>query len=172
MLDFMSTVLTEPLYHSELIDGHEVQKPLPKKLHFLIEAFIIVTLARLLPKRFRVGPELNVLCGADRLVPDVSVVDRDARYINGDLADPAILCVEIVSPGQTIANLFDKADRLLRAGTPLCWIIWPERRKAWMYTADDLVEAADTLQALLPDGNTIQVSTAEMWAELDEPAPA
>ena len=29
----MSAVLTEPIYHTELIDGREIQKPLPKNLH-------------------------------------------------------------------------------------------------------------------------------------------
>jgi Uma2 family endonuclease len=163
----MSTVLVQPAYHVELIDGREVQKPLPKKYHFLIESYLIRVLANSLPKHYRVGPELNVLCGLDRLVPDDVVVGRDARYENGDLADPAILCVEIISPGQTLAELFNKADRFLKAGTPLCWIIWPERRKAWMYSADDLEEAKAQLGAVLPDGGVLTVELAAMWSELD-----
>jgi Uma2 family endonuclease len=163
----MSTVLVQSTYHLELIDGREIQKPLPKKYHFLIESYLIRVLANDLPKRYRVGPELNVLCGPDRLVPDVVVVGRDAHYENGDLADPAILCVEIMSPGQTLAELFDKAGRLLKAGTPLCWIIWPERRKVWMYSADDLEEAKTQLRAALPDGSMLVVELAAMWSELD-----
>lgn len=164
----MAAIITEPLYHMELIDGREIQKPLPKKLHFLVETFLILALNRLLPKAYIAGPELNVLCGEDRLVPDLTVVARNARFAGGDLAEPAALCVEIVSPGQTIANMFDKADRIVRAGTPVCWVIWPERRKAWMLSLDDLIEAKDVLEAKLPDGSLLQVQTAEMWAELDE----
>jgi Uma2 family endonuclease len=163
----MSTVLVQPAYHVELIDGREVQKPLPKKYHFLIESYLIRTLAISLSKNYQVGPELNVLCGPDRLVPDVVVVERSARYEEGDLADPAVLCVEILSPGQTVADMFDKAGRILKAGTPLCWIIWPERRKAWMYATDNLEEAKTHLQAALPDGGLIEVELAEMWGELD-----
>ena len=81
----MSTVLVQPAYHLELIDGREVQKPLPKRYHFLIESYLIHTIANSLPSRYRVGPELNVLCGPDRLVPDVVVVERSARYQNDDL---------------------------------------------------------------------------------------
>ena len=163
----MSTVLVQPAYHLELIDGREVQKPLPKRYHFLIESYLIHTIANSLPSRYRVGPELNVLCGPDRLVPDVVVVERSARYQNDDLADPAILCVEIISPGQTLAELFDKANRFIKAGTPLCWIIWPERRKAWMYSDDDLEEAKTQLRAALPDGGVLAIDLAAMWQELD-----
>ena len=34
----MSTVLTGTAYHSELIDGREVEKPLPKLLHARIQS--------------------------------------------------------------------------------------------------------------------------------------
>ncbi len=163
----MSTVQTEPIYHLERIDGREIQKPLPKKLHFLIERYLVIVLSRDLPKRYVAGPELNVLCGEDRLVPDVSVVERNARYEDGDLADPPLLAVEILSPGQTLGQMFGKADRLLRAGAPVCWVIWPERRQAWMYSSDLLIEAKETLTASLSDGSHLEISLAEMWAELD-----
>jgi Uma2 family endonuclease len=163
----MSTVLTEPAYHLERIDGREIQKPLPKKLHFLIERYLVIVLSRDLSRRYVAGPELNVLCGEDRLVPDVSVVERNARYENGDLADPPQIAVEILSPGQTVGQLFDKADRLVRAGAPVSWVIWPERRQAWMYSAHEMIEAKESLAASLSDGSRVEVNLAEMWAELD-----
>lgn len=163
----MSTVITEPAYHLERIDGHEIQKPLPKKLHALIERYLILALSRDLPKRYLAAPELNVLCGEDRLVPDVSVVERDARYEDGDLADPPQLAIEIMSPGQTVGQLFDKAERLVRADCPVCWVIWPERRQAWMYSTNRMMEATEILAASLSDDSRIEVNLAEMWAELD-----
>jgi hypothetical protein len=63
--------------------------------------------------------------------------------------------------------LFDKADRLVRSGCPVCWVIWPERRQAWMYSADHMMEATQSLTASLSDGGRIEVNLAEMWAELD-----
>lgn len=163
----MSTVLFQPAYHVELIDGCEMQKPLPNKKHFLIQSYLVWRLRNDLPTCYRAGSELDVLCGTDRLVPDVVVVEQSARYQNDDLADPAILCVEIISPGQRLAELFDKADSFLKAGTPLCWIIWPERRKAWMYSVDDLEEAKTHLRATLPEGGNVEVELAAMWSELD-----
>ncbi len=163
----MSAVLTEPIYHTELIDGHEIQKPLPKNLHAFAESYLIGFFHQILPKKYRVMSELNVLCDPDRLVPDTTVAFRNARYQNGDLADPAVLCVEILSPGKTVGDLFDKADRILKAGTPLCWIIWPERRKAWMYSLKDLSEATEILSVVLDESNRVDVSVSEMWRELE-----
>jgi Uma2 family endonuclease len=164
----MSTVLTQPEYHVELIDGKEIQKALPKKLHAIIESYLIVALgAGLSKQKYGVMPELNVLCGEDRLVPDITVARRHAKYRDGDLADPALLCIEIFSPGQTFSALLDRAERLLKAGTPACWLIWPERRQAWKYTAENLREATEVLSASLGDEDSIEITVAEMWAELD-----
>ena len=55
--------LTEPLYHVELIDGREVQKPLPKKLHVLLRRYLIVALSLELPANYLALPELNLLTG-------------------------------------------------------------------------------------------------------------
>jgi Uma2 family endonuclease len=131
----MSTTLIDPVYHFERINGRDVRRPSPKKLHAFIQAYLMRVLSASMLSNARVLFELNVLCGDDRIVPAVIVVPHNARYIEGDLADPAILAVEIISPRQSLSNLMDKAERLLKAGTPMCWIIWPERRQAWMYNA-------------------------------------
>lgn len=163
----MGTVAIEPLYHSEFIDGREVQKPLPKKLHALIQKFLLLALNRDLPSMYEVLPELNVLCGQDRLVPDLTVASRDARYIEGDLADPAAFVVEILSPGQSLSDLIGKADRIVRSGTPLCWVFWGEARRAWMYTSSDMEEAREVISASLPGSNRLDVRLDELWEQLD-----
>lgn len=109
---------------------------------------------------------MNVLCGAVRLVPDVVIVGRSARYEDGDLAEPPILAIEIMSPGQTLSNIVDRCERLHKAGTPQCWVIWPERRQVWMFTPVSLEAAKENLTASLGEGS-IEVSLAEIWAELD-----
>jgi Uma2 family endonuclease len=83
----MSAVVSKPQYHVELIDGCEIEKPLPKKLHVFIQRFLILALARELPAQYRALPELNVLTGGrtadgrrEYVVPDVVVVPRGAPY--------------------------------------------------------------------------------------------
>lgn len=166
----MSVVTTGPVYHRELIDGREIEKPLPKKLHFLVQRFLLLLLSRELPSRYLAGPELNILTGGkitdgrrEYIVPDLVVIERSARFEDGDLAEPPLWAVEILSPGHTIGDLFIRAERLLKLGCPLVWVIWPEKRKAWEYTPGDLQEAGSTLTA----SNQIQVPLSQMWADLD-----
>ncbi len=162
----MSTVVVEPAYHTELIDGHEIEKPLPKNLHAFIQTFLAAAFSTRLPRRYRAATELNVLCGPDRVVPDITVMERSARYENGDLADPPTLVVEIMSPGQTLSDLLDRCERLQKAGTPQCWLIWPEKRQAWTYAPGSFHEATEILTVSL-DQTVIEISLTEMWSELD-----
>ncbi len=159
--------------HFELIDGRGIQKPLPKNLHAFIQTYLSFYFRANLPAFLRAGSELNVLCGNDRMIPDITVMRRDAQFRDGDLADPPLLVIEILSPGQLVGDLFSKADRLLQAGTRTCWIIWPENRSAWIYSLSGLSEAKETLTADLIDdhgvtASFIQIPTSQMWAELDD----
>lgn len=150
----------------ELIDGREVQKHLPSRLHAVVETFLLVALARDVPRMYEVLPELNVWCGYDRLVPDLAVARRDARYENGDLVDAAVFAVEILSPSQRLPDLLDKADRIVRAGTRMCWVFWPEVRRAWMYTLEDMIETRQVISAPLGEGDQIEISLEELWSQL------
>ncbi len=163
-------------YHVALIGGREIEKPSPKKLHSLIERYLILALSRLLPARYIVAPELNILTGGrtadgrrEYVVPDLVVVDRQARYEDGDLAEPPLWAVEILSPGQTIGDLFIRAERLLKLGTPLVWVIWPERRKAWEYSARaaSLFELEESTKTLVGTGVEMEIRLDEMWADMD-----
>lgn len=172
----MSAVgLEPPTYHRELIDGREIQKPVPKKLHTFIQVFLIQWLSNNLPRGYRIASELNVLTGhqteqgrREYVVPDVMIVRHAAEYQDGDLAEPPLLAVEILSPGQTIGDLFVRADRILRLGCPMVWVIWPEKRQAWTYSPDALIESLGLLVANLPGENIpIGISLAELWTALD-----
>lgn len=168
----MSTVLAAPQYHVELIDGQEVEKPLPKKLHSICQTHLLNRLNQVFEERYWAASELNILTGKhtsdgrrEYIVPDVTVVAPGAKYEDGDLAEPPIWGVEILSPGQTIGDLFNRAERLLALGCPLVWVIWPEKRRAWEYRSD-LEEQSAELVGRLPDGEEIRVILAEMWAKL------
>jgi Uma2 family endonuclease len=160
----MSAVLTGPKYHIERIDGREIEKPTPKKLHAFVMSALMAELFKHDLSDLVVLPALDVLVGnGDRIVPDIVIVRRDAKYDNGMLAEPAMLAVEIMSSGQTFGNLLDKCDRLHRAGTARCWVIWPEKRKAWHYFANGIFEDMETLQC-----GDIEVAVAPLFSKLDD----
>lgn len=166
-------------YHIELVDGLEIEKPMPKKLHTWIQVFLIQTLGRLLPEAFEALSEQDLLTGEQTadgrrgwICPDVQVAPKTARYDDGMLAEPPILGVEILSPGQTITHLFVRADRLVKASAQNVWVIWPEKRRAWMVGAGLIDEARDNLTFSLSAGSTpeyVNISVGEMWKVLDRP---
>ena len=128
---------------------------------------------RVFQRRYRAVSELNILTGGrtpdgrrEYIVPDVTVMAPGMQYEDGNLAEPPLWGVEILSPGQTIDDLFVRAGRLLKLGSPLAWVIWPEKRQVWEYRPGDLVEKHDALLAALPDGTEIRVELAEMWEEM------
>jgi hypothetical protein len=52
-------------------------------------------------------------------------------------------------------------------------VIWPERRKAWIYTLDDVVEERDALVLHFPeslnlDATHLSIPLPDLWAELDD----
>ncbi|MGA8593864.1 MAG: Uma2 family endonuclease, partial [Bryobacteraceae bacterium] len=117
----MGAVSTKFDYHVERVHGQEIQKPWLKLLHAVVQMRILMALAYLQNEGRRVLPELDVPTSAgDWIVPDVTVARIDANYGHGKLAVPAELAVEIMSPGQTIGQLFDKCELLHAAGTKHC----------------------------------------------------
>jgi hypothetical protein len=79
------TAVSEPIYHTELIDGHEIEKPLPNKLHALIQRYLMLLLNRDLHSGLLALSELNVLPGQMAqdgrqgcLVPAIVVTTRAA----------------------------------------------------------------------------------------------
>jgi Uma2 family endonuclease len=162
----MSTA-TQFRYHTETINGVEIQKPLPKRLHAIIQKRILYLLEeQLAGKGYDVLPELDILCGRDRRCPDLTVYRSDAAFTNAMLTDPPFLAVEIMSPGQTIGNLFDRCRVYLQHGAEWCWVIWPGRRQSWIYTGDTLAERVEG-ESLIA-GLELQIKLDELFRNLPE----
>lgn len=133
---------------------------------------------------------LGVVTGADGvyrfpgaetgLVPDVGyyVAERRALIVDRDKPIPFApdLAAEVVSPDQTGVNMAAKAQRYLRGGAHLVWVLWPhdERIDVWRPTElrpdyRDMRPAAtlgagDTLegQAVIPG---FSFSVADLFAD-------
>jgi Uma2 family endonuclease len=87
--------------------------------------------------QYEVLPGLDTLLdrGRDYLCPDIVVTRSDATYDkDNDMlhARDALLAVEILSPGQTVDELFGKCKLLAAAGCPVCWVIHGEKRRAYL----------------------------------------
>jgi len=82
------------------------------------------------PTRFRV-PDISVLTGAR---PSGGIVDK-----------PPFLCIELLSPSDRMREMQERIDDYLAFGVRYVWLIHPETRRAFVYTADGVREVKDGL---------------------------
>jgi Uma2 family endonuclease len=140
----------------ELIDGVLVEKPMA-----CFESRVAIILSMFL-EIFLETKDLGAVFGADgflRLLPgqirapDVSFISWK-RMPNQELPDEAIysltpdLAVEILSPGNTEAEMRRKLQDYFRGGSKLVWIVDPRARTVHVYTSPrrfTLLTEEDTL---------------------------
>ena len=66
------------------------------------------------------------------LIPDL--IAQDCGKIQDPYPiDPVHLCIEILSPGDSLKRTIAKCEEYHAWGVPFCWVIDPVRRTAWEY---------------------------------------
>jgi Uma2 family endonuclease len=115
------------------------------KTHALIETRMQVS-----KTRFRI-PDICVYIGAE---PQ----DRILRT-------PPFICVEILSPEDRIARMQDRIDDYIKFGVPYVWVINPENRRVWVYTAEGSREVKDGV--LRTENPSLMVNLSEIFSGID-----
>ena len=114
----------------------------------------------------RVLPEQRVQTSAKRYrIPDVCVLR------SSDPKDPIItwtplLCIEILSRGDSLTDLQERVDDFLGLGVEHIWIIDPWQRVGWSASRRGFERPADGVFRIT--GTPIELSLAGVFAELDE----
>ncbi len=135
----------------ELIGGELLQKPWGTLEHMEMESSLEEIFARY--EQSGSGEaihELSMLHGDDVRIPDVVFARPSAKFQDGVLLDPPLLCVEILSPSQRPSELFAKCEACHAWGVTYCWVIDPVKKLAWEYHSDSpvqLIPATGSLQA-------------------------
>jgi Uma2 family endonuclease len=160
--------------HHELIEGEHQVLPPPKSRHTRIARRISRAMQPLedhgLGEVYLEGGYKLSADPATWVQPDVSFLRIErvqetsgAGYFTGG---PEI-AVEVVSPSETARDLDRKVELLLRSGTLVVWVIYPETRKVLVHSSDGTVLTRGindtlTLPALLPDW---QLPVAKLFEE-------
>ena len=120
----------------EYIDGVLRQKPMPTYKHGKME-YRVSLLINTQEIGFEAIPEQTVqVRQAKFLVPDVAV-QRIADLQEPYPSKPVHLCVEILSPDDRFADTLAKCQAYHAWGVKNCWIIDPEAKKCWQYSAGE-----------------------------------
>ncbi|ADW67110.1 Uma2 family endonuclease [Granulicella tundricola] len=111
-------------------------------------------------------PEQRVQTSATRFrIPDVCLIAAS------DPADPIvhippILCVEIISSGQTLRHMQERTDDYLAMGVQQVWVLDPVRREAFIPSPSGVLQPSpDNLNV---SGTPIELSWTEILREYDD----
>jgi Uma2 family endonuclease len=127
----------------EYVDGQIVERNLGEKNHSTIQGEILFYLrSRAKELGIQALPELRVQVRKNRFrIPDVTVL-RLPRSQEQIVTSPPFICIEVLSPDDTMQYMQEKIDDYLDFGVPYVWIINPRNKKAYVVTRAGMVEAA------------------------------
>ncbi|MDQ2945095.1 MAG: Uma2 family endonuclease, partial [Acidobacteriota bacterium] len=84
------------------------------------------------PTRFRI-PDVIVTRGK----PDEQILTK-----------PPLLCIEILSPEDTVSRTNQRVQEYLAFGVPVVWVIDPAEKRIWIYRSNGMEEAQGGFVAL------------------------
>lgn len=59
------------------------------------------------------------------------------------IEEAPLLCIEVVSPKDRLANIVERAGDYLGLGAPFTWIFDPKKKRSWIYSDQGTVEASE-----------------------------
>ncbi len=176
LADCIAANENEPRSLCELVDGTLVEKAMGFEA-----SFVAATILDLL-KHFVATQQLGLISGADGFFslpsstrgPDVGYISRD-RLPNGRFPEQAYpqiapnLVVEVLSPGNTRAEMARKRMEYFLAGVDLIWMVDCRNRSVAIYSSQTefvIVGEVDTI-----DGGTVlpgfSCAVADFFTDLD-----
>jgi len=155
----------------DYIDGEVKERNVGETPHATIQGwFVGIFLANRNAWGVRAFPEQRVQVGEDNFrIPDVCVV-RLGSPVGRIVRTPPLLCIEILSDGQTLNDMRDRVADYLRMGVENIWLVDPIRRRTWTVdgTADAIgFQDLDTFEFAI-SGTPIRIPLADIYQELDD----
>ena len=115
---------------------------------------------------FRSSIETRVQVSPTRFrVPDVCLLPRGWKKTQ-IIREAPLLCVEVLSPSDTVMAMRRRCEDYLRMGVPTVWIADPQARTVLVMNADGIVERSEGILEL--PGVPLQIELTSIFATLDE----
>lgn len=149
----------------DYVDGFVLERnvgtPPHSRLQGLILAFLMAHEAEW---HIQVLPECRLKIRDRKYrIPDVMVLAADAPRPELVIEQAPLLCIEVVSPNDRMADLVLRAGDYLELGVPVTWIFDPKKKKSWVYSDQGTVESIDPV---LRQGR-IELPIAQIFASRD-----
>jgi len=98
-------------------------------------------------------------------VPDLCVVSKNDP-VHVVITTAPMICIEILSSGDSISSIQERADEYTAMGVGYIWVADPISRRVWAVSSDGLYPVREDL--LVVPGTPIEISLPKVFAELDE----
>ena len=157
------------MYHPDCdyIDGEVQERNLGTQPHGVLQ-LLFANIFKVNKRSWGLRPvtECRVQVAASRYrIPDVCVI-RIPSKIEDILTEPPLLCIEILSPEDTITRMQARFDDYLAMGVQHIWLVDPVARRFWTVDADGIHPLkADAYN--IP-GTPVRIPLADIHAELDD----
>jgi len=151
----------------DYIDGEVQERNWGEQDHSDLQARLIMLLLRPENQSYiRANPELRVQVKATRFrVPDISVRAKNAPS-EQIVRQAPLLCIEILSPEDTVLKTKERVYDYLDMGVPEVWILDPERRSVSVCSGLTIVE--HTGGTLVVPQTPVQLAIADIFSALDD----
>jgi len=148
----------------EWVDGELRERSVGEGSHGNIQTFFIKYFgSRERELGIRVTQEVRTQVSAKNYrIPDVMLVRSNDPFEEIVRTAP-LLCIEVLSPDDRMAEMHDKIDDYLAMGVTAIWIVNPRRRKAFVVDRGALIPVDE----LTVPGTDIRVAVSEVFAELN-----
>jgi Uma2 family endonuclease len=126
---------------ADFVDGLIEERTVGEREHSDLQRQLLLLLSQpAFQSMFVCNPELRVQVSESRFrLPDLCVLAVDAPY-EDVVHTPPMLCIEILSPDDTMARTMVRVDDFLTMGVPEVWVFVPATRTVHVCTADGIAE--------------------------------
>jgi Uma2 family endonuclease len=128
----------------DFVDGEVLERNVGKRRHGYAQARVAAWFVhRQATLRLEALTELRTRVSSSRIrIPDVVVCEMPLPE-EEIFTSPPYLCIEVMSPEDTIAATQDRIDDYLRFGVPNVWVVDPWKHRGWSVTAKGWATAMD-----------------------------
>ena len=136
-------------HDAEFVEGRIVERSVPTYEHSIVQSFLIEAL-RAIGRRLGliVLPEQRVQTRSDHFrVPDVCVITErpEGSFGRRIVTRPPYLCVEILSPEDTMVEAMEKVREYLNFGVEWVWVIDPVSLAGQVHSRSSVVNVENRI---------------------------
>jgi len=162
--EYLNTVYRPDM---DFIDGEAQERNLGERDHGNLQLFFAVVFFQNRREwNLNIIPELRVQVREDRFrVPDLCILSADAPR-EQIVRTPPVLCIEILSPADTVQRMRERVRDFLDMGVPQVWLVDPLSRSVILCAGSTMTEQTEGILALT--GTSVSIPIADIFLCLDE----